>query len=90
MRNAIFGRRALSAMLAAAAIAFAGVAVAQTRTFSFAYDQPTTTAYGIAANIFDAKLKVRVCPTATPAKAIAAAANRADSAPRPKIAFLMW
>jgi tripartite ATP-independent transporter DctP family solute receptor len=28
-----------------------------TRQFSFAYDQPTTTAYGIAANIFDAKLK---------------------------------
>ena len=27
------------------------------RQFSFAYDQPTTTAYGIAANIFDAKLK---------------------------------
>jgi TRAP-type transport system periplasmic protein len=31
-------------------------AVAQ-KTFSFAYDQPNTTAYGIAANIFDAKLK---------------------------------
>ncbi len=29
----------------------------QNRTFSFAYDQPNTTAYGIAANIFDAKLK---------------------------------
>jgi tripartite ATP-independent transporter DctP family solute receptor len=29
----------------------------QTRQFSFAYDQPTTTAYGIAANMFDAKLK---------------------------------
>mgnify|MGYP003694035341 CR=1 FL=1 len=29
----------------------------QDRTFSFAYDQPNTTAYGIAANIFDAKLK---------------------------------
>src|SRR6476620_5842135 len=28
-----------------------------TRQFSFAYDQPPTTAYGIAANIFDAKLK---------------------------------
>ena len=27
------------------------------RKFSFAYDQPNTTAYGIAANIFDAKLK---------------------------------
>src|SRR5207248_9828403 len=30
---------------------------AESRQFSFAYDQPTTTAYGIAANIFDAKLK---------------------------------
>src|SRR4051812_15747095 len=29
----------------------------QTRQFSFAYDQPNTTAYGIAANTFDAKLK---------------------------------
>ena len=28
-----------------------------TRQFSFAYDQPTSTAYGIAANIFEAKLK---------------------------------
>src|SRR6516162_703037 len=35
----------------------AGPAPAQSRQFSFAYDQPTTTAYGIAANIFDAKLK---------------------------------
>ncbi len=34
-----------------------GAALAQTRSFSFAYDQPPTTAYGIAANIFDAKLK---------------------------------
>jgi tripartite ATP-independent transporter DctP family solute receptor len=32
-------------------------ASAQNRQFSFAYDQPTTTAYGHAANIFDAKLK---------------------------------
>ena len=29
----------------------------QPRKFTFAYDQPKTTAYGIAANIFDAKLK---------------------------------
>jgi len=28
-----------------------------TRQFSFAYDQPTTTVYGVAGNIFDAKLK---------------------------------
>ena len=27
------------------------------RKFTFAYDQPRTTAYGIAADIFDAKLK---------------------------------
>jgi len=35
----------------------AGFAVAQNRSFSFAYDQPNTTAYGIAANIFNDKLK---------------------------------
>ena len=35
----------------------ASVAFGQARQFSFAYDQPNTTAYGIAANIFDAKLK---------------------------------
>src|SRR5204863_2651652 len=29
----------------------------QPRKFTFAYDQPKTTAYGIAADIFDAKLK---------------------------------
>src|SRR5262245_9403054 len=43
--------------VAAAALAFSGPALAQKRTFSFAYDQPPTTAYGIAANIFDTKLK---------------------------------
>jgi tripartite ATP-independent transporter DctP family solute receptor len=43
---------------AVAATAFAaGQAAAQKRQFSFAYDQPNTTAYGVAANIFDAKLK---------------------------------
>jgi tripartite ATP-independent transporter DctP family solute receptor len=57
MKTGIFGRGALSVLLAAAVIAFAGVAAAQTRTFSFAYDQPNTTAYGIAANLFDAKLR---------------------------------
>ena len=31
--------------------------MAQNRSFSFAYDRPPTTAFGIAANIFDAKLK---------------------------------
>src|SRR5206468_12217985 len=45
---------ALASVMAAGLVASAN---AQTRTFSFAYDQPTTTAYGIAANIFDAKLK---------------------------------
>src|SRR6266513_3900738 len=35
----------------------AGQASAQQRKFTFAYDQPHTTAYGIAADIFDAKLK---------------------------------
>src|SRR6266446_4101800 len=38
-------------------VLLAGQAAAQNRQFSFAYDQPNTTAYGIAANIFDAKLK---------------------------------
>ena len=42
---------------AAAAAGWISGAQAQNRTFSFAYDQPNTTAYGIAANIFDAKLK---------------------------------
>jgi len=46
-----------AALLALASL-FASTAFAQAaRQFSFAYDQPTTTAYGIAANIFDAKLK---------------------------------
>jgi TRAP-type transport system periplasmic protein len=47
-------------LAAAATFALAGAfspAQAQKRAFSFAYDQPPTTAYGIAANIFDAKLK---------------------------------
>jgi tripartite ATP-independent transporter DctP family solute receptor len=58
MKTAIFGRGALSALLAAAAFSgWIGSAGAETRTFSFAYDQPTTTAYGIAANMFDAKLQ---------------------------------
>jgi TRAP-type transport system periplasmic protein len=57
MSRTLLGREAL-AFAAASAIAFASAtAVAQNRQFSFAYDQPTTTAYGVAANIFDAKLK---------------------------------
>src|SRR5438132_232005 len=42
--------------------------VAAQRTFSFGYDQPRSTAYGIAADLFDAKLKdlkVRVQATKT-------------------------
>ena len=51
-------RRALLAtMVAITAGGLIAGASAQNRTFSFAYDQPNTTAYGIAANIFDAKLK---------------------------------
>ena len=51
-------RSALRALVLCAATLLASVTAAQaTRQFSFAYDQPTTTAYGIAANIFDAKLK---------------------------------
>ena len=42
--------------LGAALVASSAFAQAP-RQFSFAYDQPPTTAYGIAANIFDAKLK---------------------------------
>jgi len=47
-------RIVIVALAALAAMAANGQAA---RQFSFAYDQPTTTAYGIAANIFDAKLK---------------------------------
>jgi TRAP-type transport system periplasmic protein len=48
LRAAAFCLAALTALAAGAQGA---------RQFSFAYDQPPTTAYGIAANIFDAKLK---------------------------------
>lgn len=56
MTNA--SRRLAIAMTALGVMALASTtdAYAQ-RKFSFAYDQPNTTAYGIAANIFDAKLK---------------------------------
>jgi tripartite ATP-independent transporter DctP family solute receptor len=58
MKVAYAGRRIVLGMLAAmAAVGWTLGAHAQNRTFSFAYDQPNTTAYGIAANIFDAKLK---------------------------------
>src|SRR4029434_8270473 len=57
MFKALLRRSALSASALSLALLIAGQASAQNRQFSFAYDQPTTTAYGIAANIFDAKLK---------------------------------
>ena len=58
MKTSSYRRKAILCGLAIAATAgWISGAAAQTRTFSFAYDQPTTTAYGIAANIFDAKLK---------------------------------
>jgi tripartite ATP-independent transporter DctP family solute receptor len=48
LRVLTFGLLSLAATLAGAQA---------TRQFSFAYDQPPTTAYGIAGNMFDAKLK---------------------------------
>ena len=38
-------------------LAMSSTIQAQTRTFSFGYDQPKTTGYGLAGDIFDAKLK---------------------------------
>jgi tripartite ATP-independent transporter DctP family solute receptor len=54
----IFNRRTAFAalFLSAAALTLPTAASAQ-RVFSFAYDQPKSTAYGIAGDIFDAKLK---------------------------------
>jgi len=57
MSNLLLRRLALSASLVSAAFLTTGQVSAQNRVFSFAYDQPNSTAYGIAANIFDAKLK---------------------------------
>lgn len=50
-------RRTILAAGAAAALLAGGRAGAQQKKFTFAYDQPRTTAYGIAADVFDAKLK---------------------------------
>jgi TRAP-type transport system periplasmic protein len=53
-------RHLLAATTALAGIAALGAATdaqAQQRKFTFGYDQPRTTAYGIAADVFDAKLK---------------------------------
>jgi tripartite ATP-independent transporter DctP family solute receptor len=54
MRHARIGRRTFGAGLAAAAIA--RPALAQAKHYSFGYDQPHTTAYGIGADLFAAKL----------------------------------
>ena len=50
-------RLLLAGLVAAGAAGWGASAAAENRALSFAYDQPNTTAYGIAANIFDAKLK---------------------------------
>ncbi len=50
-------RTLLAALLAAMGLGLASASLAQNRAFSFAYDQPPSTAYGVAANMFDAKLK---------------------------------
>ena len=55
IRTGLSTLRALTFGLLSLAATFAAAQAA--RQFSFAYDQPPTTAYGIAANIFDAKLK---------------------------------
>lgn len=53
-----YNKRLFAAAAALAAfLVVAGAAQAQNRQFSFAYDQPNTTAYGVAGNMFDAKLK---------------------------------
>src|SRR5689334_24312280 len=58
MKTISYRRRAILCALAlATTVGWITGAAAQVRTFSFAYDQPTTTAYGIAANMFDAKLQ---------------------------------
>ncbi len=53
----LIGKKTWGALVIAVTSLAALPASAQNRQFSFAYDQPPTTAYGIAANIFDAKLK---------------------------------
>ena len=54
-RRLFFGAWVATAL--SAVVFWASGAAAQNRAFSFAYDQPPSTAYGIAGNIFDAKLK---------------------------------
>jgi tripartite ATP-independent transporter DctP family solute receptor len=50
-------RVALSASALSVALLLSGQAVAQVKHYKFAYDQPVTTGYGIAGNIFADKLK---------------------------------
>ena len=50
-------RHLVGAALALGVAALLPTSASAQRAFSFAYDQPNTTAYGIAANIFDAKLR---------------------------------
>ena len=57
MRNGNGSKAFRAAVFCVATLVAAGAGAQATRQFSFAYDQPNTTAYGIAANIFDAKLK---------------------------------
>ena len=57
MRQSIGRKPWLVAALCVATLVATQAWAQAARQFSFAYDQPTTTAYGIAANIFDAKLK---------------------------------
>src|SRR5689334_25155197 len=57
MKDRFGMRTARIVIMALAALATTAASGQAARQFSFAYDQPTTTAYGIAANIFDAKLK---------------------------------
>jgi tripartite ATP-independent transporter DctP family solute receptor len=53
----LIGRVAVAAIAISAFAFLATNDAAAQRQFSFAYDQPKTTAYGIAADLFDAKLK---------------------------------
>ena len=66
----------LMVLAVAAVLALPGAAFAQ-KKFSFGYDQPPSTAYGIAADIFDAKL--RSCPAGSSASTSSRARSSARS-----------
>jgi TRAP-type transport system periplasmic protein len=57
MSRSLRRRLALFASVASAAVLAAGGAQAQAKHYKFAYDQPVSTGYGIAGNIFAEKLK---------------------------------